>query len=267
MPGSFRVLDASRPEEAAEWLASWNAWPEREVFAHPGYLGLYTSPACRALCANWRSESGAVLYPFLIRDLTVERFWPGGMPQAFDITTPYGYGGAFVLGPRNPPDSESFWCAFDAWASDHSVVSEFIRFSLFDQSLLAYPGTRKRRQDNVIRNLDLDPDALWMDFEHKVRKNVKRARSNEVSVDIDTSGESLDEFLTIYQGTMDRRSAGSSYYFLKAYFESMHSSLPGSFAYFHARHRGRIVSTEDSCSSLPAAYTLFSVERLRTLFQ
>lgn len=157
MPGSFRVLDASRPEEAAEWLASWNAWPEREVFAHPGYLGLYTSPACRALCANWRSESGAVLYPFLIRDLTVERFWPGGMPQAFDITTPYGYGGAFVLGPRNPPDSESFWCAFDAWASDHSVVSEFIRFSLFDQSLLAYPGTRKRRQDNVIRNLNLIP--------------------------------------------------------------------------------------------------------------
>ena len=33
-----RVLDASVPEERSAWLALWERWPGREVFAHPDYV-------------------------------------------------------------------------------------------------------------------------------------------------------------------------------------------------------------------------------------
>src|SRR6266508_3300359 len=46
-----RVLDASVPGELSAWLALWERWPGREVFAHPEYVRLFARPGDRAVCA------------------------------------------------------------------------------------------------------------------------------------------------------------------------------------------------------------------------
>jgi hypothetical protein len=233
---SFHIWSA----ESAEWLEHWSAWPEREPYAHPGYASLYEDEHTRALCAAWRSDDRCVLYPFLLREV------PFGV-NATDITSPYGYGGAFAWGRRAP----EFWPAFDAWAAEANVVSEFVRLALFEDELLPYPGERAQRLLNVVRDLGPSADDLWMDCEHKVRKNVKKARRGGVAVEFDPAGGRLDDFLRLYAHTLERRDAPERYRFPRAFFER----LPAPHVYVHALHEDRVVSSELVLLSERSAYS------------
>ena len=233
---SFHVWDAESPE----WLDLWSTWPEREVYAHPRYVALYADERSRALCAAWRDVNGCVLYPFLLREV------PFGM-NAADITSPYGYGGAFAWGTK----PTEFWPAFDTWAAEQKVISEFVRLALFEDQLLPYPGEREQRLVNVVRDLAPSADELWMDAEHKVRKNVKRARASGVRVEFDEDGARLDDFLRLYAGTLDRREASSRYRFPREFFER----LPDTRLYVHALIGDEVVSSELVLLSATNAYS------------
>ena len=197
-----------------------------------------------------------MLYPFIIRDLAKESCWTPEIGPASDIVSPYGYGGAFCWGARDVRElSGRFWGQFDEWAAGQGVVSEFVRFSLFTEELLDYPGEKEERLLNVVRSLATTQDEMWMEFEHKVRKNVKRARSCSVGVRHDARGDCLDDFLEIYTATMDRRGASAGYFFPRSYFCRLHETLAGQFAYFHAYHGGRCVSSELVLVSAESAYS------------
>ena len=240
MSDAFAVWDARDPQ----WLELWREWPAREVFAHPAYVELYASPTSRALCASWRSSDGFVLYPFVLRDLTGEPFCPDGVGPAYDVTSAYGYGGAFAWGGDPGRLAPDFWAAYDDWAAERGVVSEFVRLALFEEALLPYPGEREERLENVVRTLEPSLDEVWIDFEHKVRKNVKKARRSGVTIEIDERGERLDDFLRIYRETMTRRGADASYDFQREFFDRIGATLGGHYAYFHALASGSIVSSE-----------------------
>jgi CelD/BcsL family acetyltransferase involved in cellulose biosynthesis len=248
MDGSnpFRVLRVDRPQERRAWIALWEQSPAREVFAHPAYLECFRERddyAC--CCATMASELGSVLYPFYLRPLRDEDRAEIGGAEMTDICTPYGYGGPGAWGATDPDRlATAFWGGFDDWAARENVVSEFVRFSLFGEDLLAYPGQVESPQNNVIRSLDLSEEDLWSEVRHKVRKNVKRARSTGLEVVVDSEGDRLREFLDIYHGTMDRRNADAAYYFDAAFFQRLCDSLAGQYVFFHALSGGEVVATE-----------------------
>ncbi len=227
----FEVLTADDPR----WLELWEAWPEREVHAHPEYLRLYEDEGT-ALCTG----ADGVLYPFLLRERPV------------DVVTPYGYGGAFRTGPA---DADAFWRDFDAWAAEQGVVSELVRLSLFPERLLPYPGNREPRLVNVVRDLEPSADELWADYEHKVRKNVKKARRSGLRVEIDEAGARLDDFVRLYEHTLDRRGAAERYRFPRAFFERIRERLAGHFVYAHVLEGRRVVSSELALLSATSAYS------------
>lgn len=251
----FNVWDASHEEGYAAWLALWQRWPLQEVYAHPGYVRLYAEAPHRAICAALQSDQGCVLYPFIMRSIGGEP-WCVGLPALHDLITPYGYGGPFFWGEGDREEvATRFWTQFDQWAASQAVVSEFIRFSLFSDALLPYPGQREVKQENVICPLDQGDELRWMSFEHKVRKNVNKAKKSGLSILFDPEGQRLDDFLHIYRETMDRRSAASGYYFSRAYFERLQREIPGQYMYVHALHEGQVVSTELVLVSKEAVYS------------
>jgi hypothetical protein len=252
--GEFHVW-STEPGDVQQWLEHWQAWPRREVYAHPGYLRLYEDDRSRPLCAAWTGGGGTVLYPFLLRDLTGEPFWPTALEHAADVSTPYGYGGPFFWGGDREAVAAAFWPQFDEWARSEAVVSEFVRLALFPEELLPYPGERVQRLVNVVRDLDREPDELWMDFEHKVRKNVKKARRSELRVELDETGVRLGDFLQIYRNTLERREADERYDFPPEFFERIHRELPGQFLYAHALADDRVVSSELVLVSAETVYS------------
>lgn len=235
----FAVLDAAIPQQREAWLELWNAWPEREVFAHPDYVRLFAQEGQGVMCA----VSESTLYPFLYRPLAD---WA-------DISSAYGYSGPFSWG--NGTDSGVFWAQFEEWAKSRSVVSEVIRFSLFEDSLLPYAGERQRIAGNIVRDLDVTETELLADFEHKVRKNIRRAAEQGVTIEVDIDGSRIDEFLAIYEATMQRRQAADSYFFPRSFFETIHRELPGQFVYFFAVRDGEVISTELVLASATRLYS------------
>lgn len=246
MTSKFSVWDADESKDYASWISIWEEWPEREVGAHPAYVSLFKAPGDRILCAAYRTvDNGSVLYPFILREVPPYLLPSKQAESLTDIITPYGYGGPQVWDVSDVSRSASeFWTLFDAWAKKNNIVSEFIRFGLFPNKQLPYPGDTVVRSRNIVRSLELDDDAMFLSFEKKVRKNVRKAVRSGLTVEIDEHGERLDEFLRIYSGTMVRRKASESYRFPSTFFETIHSRLPGHFAYAHVLHDGKIISTE-----------------------
>jgi hypothetical protein len=253
------VLDAAVPAELGEWLALWERWPGREVFAHPEYVRLFARPCDRTVCAVGEDGGGAILFPLVLRPLAAEP-WASPGEARLDAVSPYGYGGPFAFG-EGPRDDEGFWRAHEAWCRAAGVVSTFARLSLFDGQLPRLPATPEPRGPNVVRSLGPDLAAIWMEYDRSVRANVKAAERNGVTVEVDETGARLDAFVEVYEHTMTRRGANGWYFFPRAFFEALVSRLAGQYAFFHALHEGRVVSTELILVSREHAYMLLSGTR------
>ncbi|KAB1909847.1 GNAT family N-acetyltransferase [Micromonospora sp. BL1] len=249
----IEILDARSTSDRERWAALHQTWSRREVFAHPAYLRLFAGPEDQPLAAYARTGSGFILYPFLLRPVDAPHLdVPPG--RYHDVTSPYGYGGAFQEG-ADELDAKRFWESFDVFCARRNVVSEVTRLTLFDDERLPSPGPVREKLVNVVRDLRTSDEDMWREFDHKVRKNVNKARRNGVTVEVDLDGARLDDFLRIYQGTMDRRAATSGYYFPRDFFQTIIDELPGQFAFFHALHDGRVVSTELVLSSALSLYS------------
>jgi len=236
-------LNDSDSTARTRWLALWRAWPGREVQAHPDYGRLFAHPTDQVVCAALCTRAGGVLLPLILCPLGREAWAGAEFRGRCDAISPYGYGGPYAWNV-DEHDSRSFWPQVHEWLAARGAVSLFLRLSLFPGQTLAFDGDERAFGQHVVRTLGLPEEELWRDYAHKVRKNVAKARRSGLTVIVDPQGERLEEFLSIYYATMDRRSAQPWYYFSRESFETMRRALDGQYAFFHVVHEGRVVSTE-----------------------
>lgn len=157
----------------------------------------------------------------------------------FDLTSPYGYGGFIIEGK----DYKNVNKEYKKFCKKNNIICEFVRFNLTENYEKKYYGKIDNIKHNIIRTLDLNPQEMLMDFEHKVRKNIKKANKNGLEIQIDTTGKSIESFLEIYYKTMNRNNAKKEYYFDKKFF-SILNSMNENIAYFNVLYKGKIISTE-----------------------
>ena len=257
MADGLTVLIADRAEDAARWSSAWAESPEREVFAHPAYVALEAGRfQGTAMCALLRLEGATVMYPFIVRDLSREAYFPAENECGYDIASPYGYGGPSVWGRAAGGDpAPEFWRQFDEWAVKRNIVAEFVRFPLFPETSLAYPGEKWVVSQHVVRSLEISDERLWREVDHKVRKNVNRAKRDGVTIAADPAGRDLESFLEIYRHTMERRSASRAYLYDRDFFERLGREIPAGLCYFHAFLEGKIVSSELVLVSASSVYS------------
>lgn len=175
------------------------------------------------------------------RDIAELDYFKDELPSNtwFDITSPYGYGGFCIDGQ----DYESVNKAYDSYFIENRFVSEFVRFNLFSGYQSYYSAVTVSNTHNVVRSLEMPLDEMKMDFEHKVRKNLKKADTSGLEIEIDTTGQRLDDFLKIYYGTMERTDANNNFYFKRQFFLEL-NKMESNYVYIHVLHDGKIISTE-----------------------
>jgi hypothetical protein len=253
---AVEIVRADLPAERDKWIRAWEDWPSREVFAHPAYVELFSGDHDVPAAAIGHVNGVTMLYPFIVQPLRLQTFWEQSCGNCVDLASPYGYGGPYWWGEGDRQSAAHiFWRQFDAWAADASVVSEFVRLDLHPGRLVPYPGTTEVRLMNVVRSLDLSPHELWMDMAHKVRKNVKRARSSGLEVVRDESGTRLEDFARIYWDTMSRRRASPRYQFPLEWFQQLIDGLTGQFVFFHVLMGDTVLSSELVLVSTDAVYS------------
>jgi hypothetical protein len=251
----FRVFDGSTDDDKATWLRLWQRWPNREVSACPDYAQMLAPPNQQVMCASLETAFGGVLYPFLLRPIA-ELPWVRG-ERGWDLVTPYGYGGPFAWGIE-PQDSEAFWRGMNYWLQDHEVVCSFARLSLFPDTQVKFDGDVRTDQPNVVRSLDLSADDLWSDYEYKVRRNVNRARSNGLTVEVSLGRDLVTRFAEVYLETMARRGAHDWYRFSAEFLDAFGERLGDQVGWVVAFDRGRAIAGEMVLFSATTAYSFLS---------
>jgi hypothetical protein len=255
----FRVLDAASPRERAAWIATWRRWPDREVMAHPEYLGLFARPADRVVAVVASSGGARVLFPLVLRPLAAEP-WASAGEDRWDATTPYGYGGPFRWG-EGTCDGAAFRRSYEEWCRDARIVCTFARLSLFPEQLAPVGGHVETRLPNVVVSLHEGIEAAWRGYDRDVRRRLRVARREGVTVEVDLAGKRVAEFHEIYAHTMARRRAEAWYQFPRTFFERLVERLPGQYVFVHACAGGRVLSSELALVSARHVYAFLGGTR------
>ncbi|BAX82615.1 GNAT family N-acetyltransferase [Labilibaculum antarcticum] len=236
----IRILEAKKECDYKEWVDIWTYWNGKEVFAHPNYLLLYKEWS-EVHCAVYEVDDKKILFPFCLRKIPFDI----DRDSYYDMITPYGYSDIYQIGKGDFKQMQKdFHQEFRFWCKAKNVVSEFVRFDLFSKSLGNYSGKLVYINDNIVCDLTLGATEIWKQFKPKVRRNIKKAETYSLQVEMDASGERLSSFLDMYYQTMERRNAQEKYFFSKDFFEAIHKNLKRQFMYFYATHEGVVVSTE-----------------------
>lgn len=254
----MKILSVKIEEDYQTWLNIWEEWDGKEIYAHPDYLNLFDDYS-EALCAVLRMGDLMVIYPFCLRNLSIDFFQEKSNTKCRDIISPYGYGGLYLIGDGDfNPIMDEFYSKFEKWAISQNVISEFIRFDLYSQSREKYIGEISYNNDNIVVDLRKGKDQLWKEYKSKVRRNVRKANKNDVCLKLDFDGEHVDDFLRIYYSTMERRQAKAKYFFKKEFFNQIHDKLKGHFVYFYATKDDQIISADLVLISDNKIYTFLS---------
>lgn len=190
-------------QQSQEWDQIVRSFSDYDVYYLSGYVKAFQLHGDgEPLLFYYEGENLRGINVVMKRDISRDPHFMGRLPENtyFDFATPYGYGGWLLEGAGNPGP---LYTAYQNWCLEHGAVDEFVRFSLFSNSRETYYGEVIPRTGNIVRRLDLPMDDIRMDFEHKVRKNIRRAEQQGLTVSIDPGGERLEEFLSIYNRTMD----------------------------------------------------------------
>lgn len=227
-----------------EWDNIVRSFPDYDVFYLSGYSRAFMKENPEngtPILLLYEDGSNRAINVVFKRDVALDERFSGRIEEGkyFDIITPYGYGGFW----GNVTNWDKLNKEYNSYCVSNGFISEFVRFELFTDYFTHYDGIVETRTHNVVRTLNLSLDEMWMDFKQKVRKNVNKAKSYNLSCIIENNDDHLDDFLRIYYSTMDRTGAEGKYYFSRGFFEDI-SLMKDNIMFFYVLYEGKIISTE-----------------------
>lgn len=182
----------------------------------------YSSDYLRAVCALFRREL------------------EGG---GFDVITPYGYGGFIFDGELHSDNMTQFQAHFYAFMQYNGIVSGFFRY---------HPILKNAEVVRSVlpiidlgRTIDINltsKDVVFENLTSKNRNTIRKAQKNGVTVSFGRGMDLLDQFIPIYNGTMDKDQASKYYYFQRDFYISLDEDLKNNYLVFYASYEGKIIA-------------------------
>jgi hypothetical protein len=245
----IRVLGRTEEEEW-EHLLSENDL--NDVFLSPAYLELNEAVISgESECVVYEDRDSLVAYPYLRR--------PIAGSACFDISSPYGYGGAVEL--LKGSDVKQFYNVFHEYCRDTKIVSEFIRFH---PMLENHTDANIRGLDTVchqpvvVVEYDQEEHSFGKAIRKEVLKKVRKAERNHIRVVEDIAWDYYEDFVEMYRGLMDCKGASRFYFFNDAFFRSIRRTLSDRASLLVALCKGRMIGGLLILHSQPYAYNYLS---------
>lgn len=188
------------------------------------------------------SEYGKIEHIFIKRKIEI-----GDDNNWYDIVTPYGYGGPIITECKSKEKLlDQFAENFTEYCTNNNIVSEFIRFHpIFENALdfqNIYDVTYSRH--TVGTNLKDYDDPVQAEFSKSLRKEIRKAEKNGVTVKTILGPQDLSAFKKLYEETMDRNEAEDYYYFPDSYYEYILKYLNKSVLEIQLIYEDEIIASE-----------------------
>lgn len=198
---------------------------DTDIYFSEEYVGLYATSTECPMCLIVENNGKYMLFPFLRRGF----FFNG--KQYYDFETAYGYGGPIFNTEDENFKKESLKMLYRVFA-DNNYVAGFVRFhplfgnyEYFDEI-----GRVLFDRKTIAINLSLSENEIWMNEIHTKNRNViKKAEKNGLEFIVDNEYHYYDEFVKLYDSTMDKLHADDFYYFPQEYYLSLKEKIADSF--------------------------------------
>lgn len=161
----------------------------------------------------------------------------------YDWETPYGYGGFLIEGEFAGNAVDAFEETLEKYAREHRIVSLFVRFYPVYRNEIPYrklSGSEIRYLKDTVYIDTEKKDEIMTRMDSKNRNMVRKAQRNGVTVFHD-KGEHLDEFIAVYEATMDHNGAEGYYYFERSYYEYLIETMSAHTEFFYSVYEGKII--------------------------
>lgn len=150
----------------------------------------------------------------------------------FDFSTVYGYGGFIVEGDDIALINETYV----DYCKSNNIISEFVRF----HPLLNNHTKMQEMYDLVHlgKTVFIDTsseDVIWKNISSKNRNMIRKAEKAGLKTYWGRYPEIIDDFMEIYQETMDRDDADEYYYFDRAFYHTILEDLKDSAMWFYTK--------------------------------
>jgi hypothetical protein len=165
----------------------------------------------------------------------------------FDSITPYGYGG-FLVEPNSgyvvtSAQMQCLWNAYIAKMNELNIVDNFVRY----HPVLKNAESMRMCSDviDLGKTIAMDlssEDIIWTNIHSKNRNMIRKAEKNGIVIKHGQGMELFDEFIKIYNATMDKDKADDYYYFKRTFYESIHNDLRDNYEMFWAEYEGKIIA-------------------------
>ncbi|MBD5390252.1 GNAT family N-acetyltransferase [bacterium] len=210
---------------------------QKDIYFTEEYVKLYEAGA-EAACFICKDGEKVILLPFLSRTFSF-----GGETYK-DFETAYGYGG-----PICNCEDEAFLNKalglFKDYCKAKGYVAGFVRFHPLLQNQIGFNliGQVLAERKTVVMNLAQTIVDVWENEIHSKNRNaIRKAEKAGCRFIVDDKYEHLQDFIRLYDATMDKLSANEFYYFDDAYYTSLVKGVPDSFLGCVEDAEGKIIS-------------------------
>lgn len=175
------------------------------------------------------------------RDIALCEHMQGEIPENtyFDFSSPYGYGGWLIEGE----EPTALYREYEQWCCNNHVVSEFVRFHPLVKNHLNCVGTYDVVQLGKVITMDISsPEKIWANLTSKNRNMVRKAQKNNVKVYNGRFPQIFEQFMDIYNSTMEKDHASAYYYFSQEFYQSILNDLSKNAQIFWAELDGKVIA-------------------------
>ena len=235
--------------EDNRWSEAYESMPsiQKDAFFSPQYASVcakYIFQSDKIYCAIQEVGSSMYLFPFVerrIRDVAKQE----AAPDYNDIRGLYGRSG-LAMSEMNGVGQQKFWQNFLDYCHDKRIITSFGRVhpEMFDSYSGQNAFSIKEYGEEVTVITDLNFDTVLHNFEHAVRKNLRKGKSLGLKFTEDIKGEHLAEVVAIYYETLARNSAREFYKFPQEFFSLLLQSKGSVGRLFLASLHDEVVSFE-----------------------
>lgn len=213
------ILSLSDPR----WHDALRSLPH-DTYHLPSYVALDARRMQASAEAFLASDGDRVAFvPYLRRSAALPE--DASTAAIADVVSPYGYPGLLLNDAgRDASFAASVLAALKEQLASSGVCSAFLRMHPIlgaDLSQVFPPGTFAPPTDTVAIDLHLDERALWNQIRPGHQETLKKCQKQDFTARFVPLGDILDEFVAIYNQTMDRVKAKDTYYFTHEYFAEL----------------------------------------------
>lgn len=240
------MLSAIRLDESVKWDSIVKSFNNYDVYYLSGYTKAFKVIGDgEPLLIYYHDEEIRAINVVMIRDIAEDKNFKDKVDSQilFDITTPYGYGGFIIEGNPNSESLNKLNEEYSNYCYSNNIISEFVRYHPILKNINM--TSKIYEVINLGKTISIDltsKEQIWNALSSKNRNVIRKAIKSGVEIFWGRSPELIDEFIPLYNATMQKDEASDYYYFNREFYMSVLEDLKYNSMIFYALYNQKIIS-------------------------